>query len=96
MAYLAGLDTQLAVQIALVLGVALLGHIVLVRPQLRRIDEHSRVVAALKPGDRVLVGHGIVGVVATVDAQMAQVDLSNTTRVTVLRSSIERLLPVGE
>ena len=47
MAYLVGLDTQFAVQIALVLGVALLGHLMLVRPQLRRIDEHARFVASL-------------------------------------------------
>ena len=96
MDYLTGLDTQFAFQIALVLGVALLGHVLLVRPQLRRIDEHARVVASLKPGDRVVVGQGLVGVVATVDdAQMAQVDLSNTTRVTVLKSSLESLLPTS-
>ncbi len=97
MAYLVGLDTQFAVQIALVLGVALLGHLMLVRPQLRRIDEHARFVASLKPGDRVVVGHGLVGVVAALEnAELVQVDLSSTTRVTVMKNSVERRLPTVE
>lgn len=74
----------------LVLVLVGLFYVLLIMPQQRRFKEHSQMLSALKKGDRVVTGGGLVGVIDKVinDSEVL-LDLGNGTKVTALRSMIQ-------
>jgi preprotein translocase subunit YajC len=68
-------------------------YFLLIRPQQKRAKEHKTMLSALRRGDRVVTGGGIIGTVAKVvgDDEVA-VDIAEGTRVRVLRSTITTVL----
>jgi preprotein translocase subunit YajC len=60
----------------------------ILRPQMRQQKEHRNKVAALKKGDEVLTGGGIVGKVTRVDDNYADVEIANGVKVKTLKSTI--------
>lgn len=65
-------------------------YFLLIRPQQQRARDTKTMLAALKRGDRVVTGGGIIGTVARVreGSDEVEVDLGPAMRVTVLRDSI--------
>ena len=62
----------------------------LIRPQQKRMKEHKAMIAALKRGDKVVTGGGIIGTVTKViDDAEVQVEIANDVRVRVSRASIQ-------
>lgn len=86
--------------------VALLGQFLLIgvvfwfflfRPQQQKAKEHKAMLSALRRGDRVVTGGGIVGTVAkVVSDDEVMVDIAEGTRVRVLRSTISSVLAKTE
>ena len=76
-------------------------YFLLIRPQQQRQKQTKAMLAALRRGDRVVTAGGIIGTVAKVinDNEVA-VDISENTRVRVVRSTISQVLartePVGK
>jgi preprotein translocase YajC subunit len=48
-------------------------------------------VAALKPGDRVIINPGILATVASIEADIVQVRIDEKTKIRVLRSAVAGL-----
>lgn len=68
----------------------LLFYVLLIAPQQKRFKEHSAMLSALKKGDRVVTGGGLVGSVdKLVDDSEVIVDLGNGLKVTALRSTLQ-------
>lgn len=67
----------------------------IIRPQSKRFKQHQEMVKALKKGDKVVTGGGIVGKVAKADAdaETVQVEIAAGVTVEVTRSSISAQLP---
>jgi preprotein translocase subunit YajC len=64
-------------------------YFLLIRPQQQRQRETRSMLAALKRGDRVVTGGGIVGVVQRVkENNEVEVEIAPNVRVTVLRDTI--------
>jgi preprotein translocase subunit YajC len=64
-------------------------YFLLIRPQQQRAKDTKSMLAALKRGDRVITGGGIVGVVQRVkDNNEVEVEIAPNVRVTVLRETI--------
>ena len=64
-------------------------YFLLIRPQQQKQKETKAMLAALKRGDRVLTGGGILGVVQrTKDNNEVEVEIAPNVRVTVLRDTI--------
>jgi preprotein translocase subunit YajC len=65
-------------------------YFLIIRPQQQQMKAHRDAMSALKKGDRVVTGGGIIGTVvhAPEGATEITVDLNDTTRVTVLRTTI--------
>jgi preprotein translocase subunit YajC len=62
----------------------------LIRPQQKRMKEHKAMIAALKRGDKVVTGGGIIGTVTKViDDAEVQVEIAKDVRVRVSRASIQ-------
>ena len=65
----------------------------LIRPQQKKAKETKSMLAALRRGDRVVTGGGIVGTVAkVVNDDEVLIDIADNTRVRVVRSTIVNVL----
>jgi preprotein translocase subunit YajC len=68
-------------------------YFLLIRPQQRKSKDHKTMLDALRRGDRVVTGGGIIGTVARVDnPEEVTVDIADGVRVRVLRSTISTVL----
>lgn len=76
--------------LGLVVVLVVMFYVLLIMPQQRRFKEHSQMLAALKEGDRVVTGGGLVGRIEKIvnDEEML-VDLGGGVKVTALRSSLQ-------
>lgn len=74
----------------LVAVLVVLFYVLLIAPQQRRFKEHSQMLDALKKGDKVVTGGGLVGKIdKLVDDKEVVVDLGNGLKVTALRSTLQ-------
>ena len=68
-------------------------YFLLIRPQQRKTKDHKAMLDALRRGDRVVTGGGIIGTVARVEnPEEVTVDIADGVRVRVLRSTISSVL----
>ena len=68
-------------------------YFLLIRPQQKKAQDHRTTLDALRRGDRVVTGGGIIGTVVRVDgAEEVSVDIADGVRVRVVRSTITNVL----
>lgn len=68
----------------------------IIRPQMRQQKTHREKIAAIKKGDQVVTGGGLVGKVTRVDDDYADVEIANGVKVKAVKSTItDVLLPPG-
>src|SRR5947209_13260082 len=68
-------------------------YFLLIRPQQRKAKDQKAMLDALRRGDRVVTGGGIIGTVARVEnPEEVAVDIADGVRVRVLRSTITSVL----
>ncbi len=68
-------------------------YFLLIRPQQRKAKDQKAMLGALRRGDRVVTGGGIIGTVARVEnPEEVTVDIADGVRVRVLRSTISSVL----
>ena len=72
-------------------------YFLLIRPQQKRAKEHKTMVENLKRGDQVVTGGGILGKVTKVkEGEEIEVEIADSTRVRVYRSTITAVLAKTE
>lgn len=75
--------------VAPILMIGLVMYFMLIRPQQRRFKEQQAMIAAIKKGDKVLVGGGIYGVVAKIESDNdLSVEIASGMTVKVARSTV--------
>ena len=86
-------DPQAMMQFLPLVLIFVVFYFLLIRPQQKRAKDHKIMLSALRRGDRVVTGGGIIGTVAKVigDDEVT-VDIAEGTRVRVLRSTITTVL----
>ncbi|HRJ12888.1 MAG TPA: preprotein translocase subunit YajC, partial [Alphaproteobacteria bacterium] len=69
-------------------------YFLIIRPQQKRMKEHMLLINALKKGDRIVTGGGIIGTVVSAPEGASEiiVDLSDNVRVNVLRATVSNLV----
>jgi len=67
-------------------------YFLVIRPQNTARNEHARLLAGLKKGDKVVTDGGIVGVVWQVDDEQVLVEISEKVRIPFLKSSVKSLV----
>jgi preprotein translocase subunit YajC len=88
-----GDSTQTLVQFAPIILIFVVFYFFLIRPQQQKAKEHKTMLSALRRGDRVVTGGGIVGTVAkVVGDDEVLVDIAEGVRVRVLRGTITSVL----
>lgn len=69
-------------------------YFLLIRPQQKKLDEQNQLLKALKKGDKVVTGGGLVGVITKVDGdEYVTVEIAKDVQVKALRSTINGLAP---
>jgi preprotein translocase subunit YajC len=87
------LDSQGLVQFLPLVLIFVVSYFLLIRPQQRKAKDHKVTLDALRRGDRVVTGGGIIGTVARVDnPEEVTVDIADNVRVRVVRSTITQVL----
>ncbi|MDP9422896.1 MAG: preprotein translocase subunit YajC [Pseudomonadota bacterium] len=64
----------------------------MIRPQQRRMKEHQAQIAAVKKGDRVVTGGGLIGKVVKVTDNEVEVELGQGVRVTAVKSTLTQVI----
>lgn len=68
-------------------------YFLLIRPQQKKLEEHNVLIKALKKGDKVITGGGIVGTVTSLAGdEYVMVEIAQGVQVKVSRSSISGYL----
>ena len=70
-------------------------YFLILRPQQKRMKDHRNMVAALKRGDQVITGGGLIGKVTDVKDEEVTVEIAQGVKVRVVRSSITQVLNVS-
>ena len=69
----------------------------IIRPQQQRLKEHREMVAALRRGDTVVTGGGLVGkVTKVIDDNELQVEIAEGVRVKVIRGTVTDVRTKGQ
>lgn len=65
-------------------------YFLIIRPQSKKIKQHTEMVKSLKKGDRVITAGGIEGVISKIDEEsaLAEVEIAEGVIVKVVRSTI--------
>ncbi|UKJ75601.1 preprotein translocase subunit YajC [Azospirillum brasilense] len=72
-------------------------YFLLIRPQQKKMKEHKGMLEAIRRGDRVVTGGGIIGTVTKVGPEdELQVEIAENVRVRVMRSTVNLVLSKSE
>jgi preprotein translocase subunit YajC len=72
-------------------------YFLLIRPQQKRAKDHKAMIAAVRRGDTVVTGGGVIGRVTKVlDDSEVQVEIAEGVRVRVARSTLSEVRSRGE
>ena len=87
------MDQNALVQFLPLVLIFVVFYFLLIRPQQKKQQEHRTVLEALRRGDRIVTGGGIIGTVnKVVGPEEVEVDIAQGVRVKVLRSTISSVL----
>lgn len=70
-------------------------YFLLIRPQTKRAKEHKRMVDALKKGDEVVTGGGLLGRITEVGENFVQLEIAEGVQVKVQKPAVGSLMPKG-
>ena len=71
-------------------------YFLIIRPQRMQLKKRNEILAAIRRGDTVITGGGLVGKVTKVSDTEIEVDLGNGVKVTALRGTIADVRVKGE
>ena len=67
-------------------------YFLMIRPQQKRMKEHQAQIAAVKKGDRVVTGGGLIGKVTKVGETEVEVELGQGVKVTAVKSTLTQVV----
>jgi preprotein translocase subunit YajC len=71
-------------------------YFLIMRPQRKRQQEISRILSALTPGQRVMLGSGLFGTVVSVGEKQVVLETSPGNELTVLKQAVARVVTEGD
>jgi preprotein translocase subunit YajC len=67
-------------------------YFLMIRPQQKRMRDHQAQIAAVKKGDRIVTGGGLIGKVTKVNDNEVEVELAQGIRVTAVKSTLTQVI----
>jgi preprotein translocase subunit YajC len=80
------------VQILPLLFVFIIFYVLMIRPQQRRMKEHSAAIAAVQKGDEVITAGGVRGKVTKVGDDEVEVEIAQGVKVRIVKSTLSHVL----
>ncbi|WP_312734441.1 preprotein translocase subunit YajC [Brevundimonas sp.] len=71
-----------------IVAIFILFYFLLIRPQQKRAKEHAAAIAAVKRGDTVVLGSGMIGKVTRVEEAEVNVEIAPSVNVRVVKAMI--------
>lgn len=78
-----------------IVGMIVIFWFLILRPQMKRQKEHQQKVQAMKRGDQVVTGGGLVGKVVKVDDVYVEIELAPGMKVKAVKQTITDVLAPG-
>ncbi|HXH04543.1 MAG TPA: preprotein translocase subunit YajC [Candidatus Competibacteraceae bacterium] len=70
-------------------------YFLLIRPQTKRAKEHKQMVEALKKGDEVVTGGGLLGRVVEIGENFILLEVADNVQLKVQKQAVSSLMPKG-
>jgi len=70
-------------------------YLFLIRPQMKRQKEHSKLVQSLTKGDEAVTNGGLLGRITEVGSNFVKLEVSENTEVKVQKHAIAQVMPKG-
>ena len=87
--------TALFVNIAPLLLIFIIFWFLLIRPQQQRMKKHRAMIDAVKKGDGVVTGGGLIGKVTKVDGDTVEVEIASGVKVKAIKGTLTDITPHG-
>ncbi len=76
-----------------IIGMVAIFWFLIIRPQMRQQKVHRAKIAAVKRGDQVVTGGGLLGKAVKVDDEYVEVEIAQGVRVKVVKSTLSDIVP---
>lgn len=70
-------------------------YFLMIRPQQKRMKDLQGAINAVKKGDQVVTGGGLVGKVTKVEDQQVEIELAPNVKVRAIKSTLTSVTPTG-
>jgi len=70
-------------------------YFLMIRPQQKRVKALQDAVNAVKKGDQVVTGGGLVGKVVKVDERYVELELGTNVKVKAVKATLAEVIPAG-
>ena len=70
-------------------------YFLMIRPQQKRMKDLQNAVNAVKKGDQVVTGGGLIGKVTKVDENEVEVELAPNVKVRAIKATLTSVVPAG-
>lgn len=70
-------------------------YFLLIRPQTKRAKEHKQMVEAVKKGDEIVTGGGVLGRITDVGENFLQVEIADGVQIKIQKHALGSLMPKG-
>jgi preprotein translocase subunit YajC len=67
----------------------------LIRPQQQRMKKHRALIDAVKKGDSIVTGGGLIGKVTKVEGDTVEVEIASGVKVKAVKSTLTDITPLG-
>jgi preprotein translocase subunit YajC len=91
----AGGASAIFVQMAPLVLIFIIFWFLLIRPQQQRMKQHRAMIEAVKKGDGVVTGGGLIGKVTKVEGDTVEVEIASGVKVKAVKSTLTDVTPVG-
>lgn len=88
--------TYVLINLIPVFVIFLIFYLLLVLPQKKKLKAHQTMLENLKKGDYVITSSGIVCQIINIKGDYIEVKLSDTSKATLLKSSVERVVEMSK
>ena len=70
-------------------------YFLIIRPQQKKLKTHRAKIDAVKKGDTVVTGGGVIGKVAKVDEHEVEVEIAPSIKIKVVKATLTDVQPLG-
>jgi preprotein translocase subunit YajC len=87
--------TAFLIQMAPLLLIFVIFYVLMIRPQQTAMKKHREKLAAVKKGDSVVTGGGLIGKVTKVDDDQVEVEIATGVKVKAVKTTLSDVMPLG-